>query len=79
MTTIHVGSKVRFRHYHLLQIVDFTARVVRLDGDFAWVEMPARVRRLPFPPLGGKRYGKYRVSSLVCDKARAALARAKGE
>jgi hypothetical protein len=60
-----VGRKARFSHTHLMQTVNFTARVVRDEGDgTAWVEMPARVRKLPFPPLGGKRFARYPVASL---------------
>lgn len=62
---ISVGSRVRFSYGHLMQTVTFTARVVKVEGEFAWVEMPARVRALSFPPLGGKRYGKYAISGLV--------------
>jgi hypothetical protein len=45
--------------------VRFTAKVVKLDGEYAWVEMPARIRRIPFPPIDGKRYGKYLIANLV--------------
>lgn len=63
---VTVGTKVRFTHPTSNGgTVRFTAKVVRLDGEYAWVEMPARVRSMPFPPLGGKRYGKYRTSQLV--------------
>ena len=63
--TFRVNDKVRFSHHHVLQAVTFAARIVKIDGAFAWVEMPPRVRRLPFPPIGGKRYGKYEMSKLV--------------
>lgn len=64
---ITVGSKVRFSTTHSdMSVITFSARVVKLDGrGNAWVEMPERVRKLPFPPLGGKRYGLYPISSLV--------------
>lgn len=67
MTNTHaiaVGTRVRFTHSHVMQTVTFSARVVKLDGAYAWVEMPARVRALPFPPIGGKRYGKYLIANL---------------
>lgn len=56
-----IGSRIRFRHPtsnggH----VTFTARVVKIeDNGDVWVEIPTRVRSMPFPPLGGKRYGRY--------------------
>jgi hypothetical protein len=61
---IAVGTKVRFSHNHLFQRISFSARVVKVVNDKAWVEMPERVRRLPFPPLGGKRYGLFPISAL---------------
>lgn len=67
MTKIAVGTKVRFSTTHSdMSTITFSARVVKLDGKGnAWVEMPERVRNLPFPPLGGKRYGLYPIQSLV--------------
>jgi hypothetical protein len=63
---IAVGTRVRFSHPTSNGgTVTFMAVVRRLEGDSAWVEMPARVRRMPFAPLGGKRYGKYKVADLV--------------
>ncbi len=46
-------------------VIRFTARVVRDEGETLWVEMPARIRSLPFPPLDGKRFGKFRRSDVV--------------
>ena len=46
-------------------MLTFIARVVKLQDEKAWVEMPARVRGIPFAPLGGKRYGLYKVKDLV--------------
>lgn len=64
--TIAVGTKVRFSHPTSNGgLVRFSAKVVKIENDYAWVEMPERVRRMPFPPLGGKRYGKYLISALV--------------
>jgi hypothetical protein len=48
--TFQLGDKVRFQHTHVLEVVYFTARVVKLDGEHVWLEVPERVRRLPFPP-----------------------------
>ncbi len=64
---IRVGTKVRFSHpLSDGGMLHFTATVVKLvDDDMAWVEMPERVRRIPFPPLGGRRYGLYKRSQLV--------------
>lgn len=63
---IQVGTVVRFTHPTSNGgTVTFSARVVKMQGDHAWVEMPQRVRTMPFPPIGGKRYGLYPVSSLV--------------
>ncbi len=46
--------------------VTYTAKVVRVDNDgTCWVEFPSRVRTMPFAPLGGKRYGQFRISDLV--------------
>lgn len=64
--TVTIGTKVRFR----LSTSDggyvtFSARVVKFQGDdHVWIEMPPRVRSLPFPPLGGKRYGLYAIATL---------------
>jgi len=63
---ITIGTRVRFSHpLSNGGTLTFTAKVVKLDGEWAWVEMPERVRTIPFPPLGGKRYGKYRATDLV--------------
>lgn len=64
--SVEVGTVVRFTHSHLMQEVHFTAKVVKLDGKgSAWVEMPEKIRKLPFPPLGGKRFGLYPINSLI--------------
>jgi hypothetical protein len=68
--TLALGTRVRFSHPTSNGgTVTFTARVVKQAGNGrVWVEMPARVRRMPFPPLGGKRYGLYNVADLVVAK-----------
>jgi len=64
--TLTVGTKVLFTHPTSNGgTVRFSARVVKLQGDSVWVEMPERVRAMPFPPIGGKRYGLYKLSDLV--------------
>lgn len=64
--TILPGTRVRFTHPTSNGgEVRFTAKVIKVEGDRAWVEMPERVRHMPFPPLGGKRYGLYDISKLV--------------
>ncbi len=66
MATIEIGTRCVFSHPTSNGgQVTFSAKVVKVDGDSAWVEMPDRVRRMPFAPLGGKRYGKYPMSALV--------------
>lgn len=62
---ITVGSVVRFSHpLSSGGLLNFNAKVVKLEGTYAWVEMPERVRSIPFAPLGGKRYGKYAIAAL---------------
>lgn len=73
MTTLTpslVGRKARFSTTHSDgSIITFSARIAKDNGDgTAWVEMPTRVRQLPFPPLGGKRFGRYLISKLVLVK-----------
>jgi len=62
--------KARFSTMHSDgSTITFAARIVKDNGDgTVWVEMPERVRRLPFPPLGGKRFGLYEKSTLVIIK-----------
>ena len=63
---IEVGTRVKFSHsLSNGGMLTFIARVVKLQDEKAWVEMPARVRGIPFAPLGGKRYGLYKVKDLV--------------
>lgn len=63
---VAIGTRCKFQHPTSNGgLVTFTAKVVKVEGDFAWVEMPLRVRQMPFPPLGGKRYGKYAIAKLV--------------
>jgi hypothetical protein len=59
-----INRRCKFAHEHLFQTVHFSARIVKVEGDHAWVEIPARIRALPFPPLGGKRYGLFPISKL---------------
>lgn len=67
MAKIEIGSKVRFRHpLPDGGILKFSARVVALFEDgTARVEIPKRVRSIPFPPIGGARFGRIEVSKLV--------------
>jgi hypothetical protein len=62
-----IGRRARFSISNSNgSVITFTAPIVKLQGDdMVWIEMPARVRRLPFPPLGGKRYGLFPISTLV--------------
>ena len=61
-----IGTKVVFDHpLSDGGMLRFSARVVKLAGENAYVEMPARVRAIPFPPLGGKRYGLFPIAKLV--------------
>ena len=61
-----IGRKVRFSITHSdMSIIMFSARIVKMHTpETVWVEMPPRVRALPFPPLDGKRYGLYPINSL---------------
>ena len=62
-----VGKRVLFSTTHSDgSIVRFSAPIVKDNGDgTVYVQMPERVRSLPFPPLGGKKYGLFRVSDLT--------------
>lgn len=64
--TVKVGDRARFTHPTSNGgVVRFTAPIVKIEAEGrAWVEMPERVRRMPFAPLGGKRYGLYNVNDL---------------
>jgi hypothetical protein len=59
--------KIQFQTTHSDgSTIRFSARIVKDNGDgTVWAEMPERVRRLPFPPLGGKRFGMFRKSDVV--------------
>jgi hypothetical protein len=64
-----VGRKARFAD-SLSDggVVNFTARIVKDTGNgCVLVEMPERVRKIPFPPIGGKRYGLFWVKDLYYD------------
>jgi len=57
-------------------IILYSAKVVKACGEYAqpdqtWVEIPARVRALRFPPYGGRRYVAFKTSGIA---ARLALA-----
>lgn len=64
MAKIEVGSKVSLTHPTSNGgYITFKAKVVKLEDDAYWVEIPPSVRRIPFPPVGGKRYAKFMVQS----------------
>ena len=64
---IENGTKVKFSFdIPVIGTVTFTAVVCNvLQNGTAWVEMPKRIRELkPVAPLGGKRYGLYKIIDL---------------
>lgn len=40
-------------------LIRYVARVVIADEKTYWIEIPKKVRSLPFPPFGGKRYVQF--------------------
>ena len=65
MTSTLIGRKARFHCDQATgERVTYSARIVKVDGANAWVEIPERVRTLPFPPHGGKRYALFAIHSL---------------
>ena len=41
-------------------IITYRAKIFRINiGGTAWVEIPRRVRNLPFPPYKGKRFAQF--------------------
>lgn len=67
---IKVGDKVRFSTTTSSgATVTFSARVAKMvshgnHGQCAWVEYPDRVRKMPFPPNDGKKYGLFTLDTL---------------
>lgn len=60
-----IGRKVRLATTNSdMSVVSYSARIVKIDGANAWVEIPDRVRSLPFPPYNGKRYALFAITSL---------------
>ena len=49
-------------------IATYSAAIVKVGPKdkpgTVWIEIPARVRMLPFPPIGGKRYGLFLATNL---------------
>lgn len=43
-------------------IVSFRAVIVKREADGVWVRIPEKVRRLPFPPYGGKKFVKFSLA-----------------
>jgi hypothetical protein len=41
------------------------APVAKIEGEFACVRFPEKVRNLPFPRVGGEKYGKVAIAKLV--------------
>ena len=64
---MQTGTKVRFTGTSSdRSTYTYTARVVKDNGNgTVWVEIPKRVRQLPFLPLDGKRYGLFRVADIA--------------
>lgn len=46
-------------------VIRYAATVRKVDGDTVWVEIPERVRRLPFPPYNGHRYAQFPISAFA--------------
>ena len=63
---IKIGTKAKFSFNHLFQTITYSAVIRRINDDgTVWVEIPRRLRELkPCAPLGGKRFGKYRIEDL---------------
>lgn len=64
-----IGDKVRLSTTHSNgAIINYTATVRKFSqspvGLAVWVEIPQRVRDLPFPPYDGKRYAQFTVSQM---------------
>jgi hypothetical protein len=57
---VKVGDKITRTCTHSDgSVIRYAAKVVKVDATTYWVEIPARVRALPFPPFGGKRYAQF--------------------
>lgn len=60
-----IGDKIRMSTTHSDgSIVSYKATVVKLDGANVWLEIPQRVRSLPFPPYDGKRYALFAAATM---------------
>ena len=65
-TQLQIGDKVRLATTASAgETVAYTATVRKIDGTTVWVEIPAKVRRLRFPPYNGHRYVQFAISTLV--------------
>ena len=64
--TLHPGAKITFSHpLSNGGMLRYSATIVKLESDSVWVEIPPRVRRIPFPPVKGKRYARYLLKDLA--------------
>lgn len=43
-------------------IITYGATIVQQDDKTIWVEIPAKVRKLPFPPYNGKRFVQFALT-----------------
>lgn len=71
-TGMELGTLVRMSTTHSDgSTITFKARVARDNGNgTVWVEFSKRVRSLPFPPCGGKRYGLFRIADIQASVVR---------
>lgn len=69
MNAIAIGSKLRFRYDHLFETVTFSAFVVKVEGERAYVRIPPRIRQLPFPPFKGFGHFQMKITGINPDLA----------
>ena len=73
---MEIGDKVRLSTTHSTgDVISYNGTVKKFCpspvGPAVWVEIPMRIRRLPFPPYNGNKYAQFAVSqveSLVVPK-----------
>jgi len=62
---LKIGDKLKFSQAQPCgSVVTYRPTVVKIDGDTCWIEYPKSVLVIPFPPNGGKRFAKYRISDI---------------
>lgn len=56
--TPEVGAHIRMRHDHLFETITFMVTVVKVTDTDIIFRVPTSITRIPFPPCGGKQFGK---------------------